>query len=196
MRGRSRIEIPDDLDEATKAAGAQWPQGRWLQIITQTVGCAPTCSFFARCASAKRMMSVASGFGQGGVGIELITPILSNLRGCWGGHHHRKGAREAWRRHAPSFTDCKGSLEHDPDMATTRMEVRQLTGKLLPEFCFDDLPDSRLPVDQFSAIARRELQMMRDEGGQLTAFGVHFFRGSDEIGSWSLDRERADTARI
>jgi hypothetical protein len=94
---------------------------------------------------------------------------------------------------APSFTDWKGSLEHDPDMATTRMEVRQLTGKLLPEFCFDDLPDSRLPVDQFSAIARRELQMIRDEGGQLTAFSVHFFRGSDEIGSWSLDRERAVT---
>jgi hypothetical protein len=48
MRGRSRIEIPDDLDEATKAAGAQWPQGSVLQIITQTVGCAPICLRFLR----------------------------------------------------------------------------------------------------------------------------------------------------
>ena len=76
-----------------------------------------------------------------------------------------------------------------------RMEVRDLTGKLLPEFCFDDLDDPRLPVDH-SAIARCELQMIRHEGDQLTAFSVHFFRGSDEIGSWSLDRERADTAYV
>ena len=77
-------------------------------------------------------------------------------------------------------------------MATTRMEVRELTGKLLPEFCFDDLPDLRLPVDRFSVIARHELRMIRHDGGQLTAFSVHFFRGGDEIGSWSLDRERAE----
>ena len=72
-----------------------------------------------------------------------------------------------------------------------RMEVRDLTGKLLPEFCFDDLDDPRLPVDH-SAIARHELRMIRHDGGQLAAFSVRFFRGSDEIGSWSLDREHQD----
>jgi hypothetical protein len=83
-------------------------------------------------------------------------------------------------------------VAHDPGMANTRMEVLELTGKLLPEFCFDDFPESRLPADRFSAIARRELQMIRHNGGQLTAFSVHFFRGSDEIGSWSLAHERAE----
>jgi len=73
------------------------------------------------------------------------------------------------------------------------MEVRELTGKLLPEFCFDDLDDPKRPVDH-SAIARHELRMIRDHGGQLTAHSVHFFRGSDEIGSWSLARERAEAS--
>jgi hypothetical protein len=93
-----------------------------------------------------------------------------------------------------SFYELERIVGHDPGMAITRMEVRELTGKLLPEFCFDDLPDSRLTVDRFSAIARHELRMIRHDGGQPTAFSVHFFRGSDEIGSWSLARERAEAS--
>jgi len=71
-----------------------------------------------------------------------------------------------------------------------RMEVRDLHGKPLPDFSFD-FDDPQRRVDH-SAIARHELRMIRHDGGQLTAYSVHFFRGAEEIGSWSLNRDRSD----
>jgi hypothetical protein len=48
-----------------------------------------------------------------------------------------------------SIYELERIMAHDPGMATTRMEVRELTGKLIPEFCFDDLPESRLLLIDF-----------------------------------------------
>ncbi|WP_315727578.1 MULTISPECIES: hypothetical protein [unclassified Bradyrhizobium] len=77
-------------------------------------------------------------------------------------------------------------------MAQIRMEVRDINGRPLPDHC-DDFLDLRLPVDH-SRLAQSLLRMIRDDHGQLSARSVHFFRDGEEIGSWSLERERAEMA--
>ena len=78
-------------------------------------------------------------------------------------------------------------------MAQIRMDVRDRFGKPLPDHC-DEFLDLRLPVDH-SRLAQSLLRMIRNDSGQLAAHSVHFFRDGAEIGSWSLDRERAEAPR-
>ena len=77
------------------------------------------------------------------------------------------------------------------DMASIRMEVRDLEGTRLPKYC-EDYDDAGLSVDR-SALARSILRTIR-KAGQLAAYSVHFFRADEPIGSWSLARESRDAA--
>lgn len=67
-----------------------------------------------------------------------------------------------------------------------------MNGRPLPDHC-DDFLDLRLPVDH-SRLAQNLLRMIRDDHGQLAARSVHFYRDGEEIGFWSLERERAEMA--
>ncbi len=75
-------------------------------------------------------------------------------------------------------------------MAQIRMEVRDIDGRPLPGYC-DEFLDLRLPVDH-SRLAQSLLRMIRDDHGQPAARSVHLVRDGEEIGSWSLERERAE----
>jgi hypothetical protein len=76
-------------------------------------------------------------------------------------------------------------------MGLLQLEVRDRSGKPLPQLC-DDFLDQRLPVDH-SRLAQSLLQLIRS-GGQSTAHSVHVLREGREIGSWSLDREGLEAA--
>jgi hypothetical protein len=78
-------------------------------------------------------------------------------------------------------------------MAQIRMDVRDITGRLLPALC-DEFLDLRLPVDH-SRLAQSLLQMIRSERGQSLAHSVHLIRDGEEIGTWSVEHEHADAAR-
>jgi len=75
-------------------------------------------------------------------------------------------------------------------MAQLRMEVRDRFGNPLPDHC-DEFLDLRLPVDH-SRLAQSLLQLIRADTSRLIVHSVHFFRDGEEIGSWSLERERAE----
>jgi hypothetical protein len=77
-------------------------------------------------------------------------------------------------------------------MAQIRMDVRDSQGQPLPALC-DEFLDLRLPIDH-SRLAQGLLQMIRGERGQSAAHSVHLIRDGEEIGSWSLARERAETS--
>ncbi|MGJ4941626.1 hypothetical protein ACQR1W_13715 [Bradyrhizobium sp. HKCCYLS1011] len=93
---------------------------------------------------------------------------------------------------AATFTGRKDLLSFNQAMAQIRMEVRDINGSALPDYCGDFL-DLRLPVDH-SRLAQSLLQMIRDDGGHLVAWSVHFLREGEEIGSWSLKHELAEIA--
>jgi len=78
-------------------------------------------------------------------------------------------------------------------MAQIRMDVRDSQGQPLPALC-DEFLDLRLPVDH-SRLAQGLLQMIRSERGQCSAHSVHLIRDGEEIGTWSVERERAETSR-
>jgi hypothetical protein len=78
-------------------------------------------------------------------------------------------------------------------MAQIRMEIRDRFDNPLPEHC-DEFLDLRLPVDH-SRLAQSLLRLIRSDNSQLAAHSVHFLRDGCEIGSWSLERERAEAAR-
>jgi len=78
-------------------------------------------------------------------------------------------------------------------MAQIRMDVRDSHGQPLPALC-EEFLDLKLPVDH-SRLAQGLLQMIRGERGQSSAHSVHLIRDGEEIGSWSIERERADAAR-
>jgi hypothetical protein len=78
-------------------------------------------------------------------------------------------------------------------MAQIRMDVRDSHGQPLPALC-DEFLDLKLPVDH-SRLAQSLLQMIRGERGQSSACSVHLIRDGEEIGSWSVERERTETAR-
>jgi hypothetical protein len=84
-------------------------------------------------------------------------------------------------------------LSFNPAMAQIRMDVRDITGKPLSALC-DEFLDLRLPVDH-ARLAQSLLQMIRSERGQSAAHSVHLIRDGEEIGAWSLTRERAEMAR-
>jgi hypothetical protein len=87
---------------------------------------------------------------------------------------------------APSFTTLQDVQAIECDMASSlRIEVRDLRGQVLPEFGFD-VDDIRSPGDH-SALARFMLDRLRD-AGRLYAYSVHFIRGSNKVGSWSIER--------
>jgi hypothetical protein len=79
-------------------------------------------------------------------------------------------------------------------MAQIRMDVRDSHGHPLPALC-DEFFDLGLPVDH-SRLAQRLLQMLRDDRGHSAAHSVHLIRDGEEIGCWSLARERAETAQV
>lgn len=73
-------------------------------------------------------------------------------------------------------------------MALIRVEVRDLHGHPLPEFC-DDFLDLHLPVNH-AGLAQSFLRMMRGSGRSgAQVHSVHFVRDGVELGSWSLDQE-------
>jgi len=78
-------------------------------------------------------------------------------------------------------------------MTQIRMDVRDSSGKPLPELCGDIL-DLRLPVDH-SRLAQSLLRILRNDDSRSTAHSVHFYRDGCEIGCWSLDRECAEAPR-
>jgi hypothetical protein len=88
-----------------------------------------------------------------------------------------------------SFTCLKRLLWLLDCMAQLRMEVLDLRGERLQELC-STFDDPQLPVDH-AALAKFHLSIIRD-CGRLSAHSVRFFRESEEIGSWSLDREYAE----
>lgn len=90
------------------------------------------------------------------------------------------------------FTGRKDLLSFYPAMTHIRMEVRDAYGKPLPDYC-DDVLDLRLPGDH-SQLAQSLLHVIRDNGRASAAHSVHFFRNGNEIGSWSLERDRRETA--
>jgi hypothetical protein len=92
------------------------------------------------------------------------------------------------------FTGRQRLLSFNPLMAHIRMDVRDSHGQPLPALC-DEFFDLGLPVDH-SRLAQRLLQMIRDRRVRCAAHSVHLIRDGEEIGSWSLARERTETAAI
>jgi hypothetical protein len=76
-------------------------------------------------------------------------------------------------------------------MTQIRMDVRDITGRPLSALC-DEFLDLRLPTDH-SRLAQGLLRMIRDDRGQSRAHSVHLIRDGEEIGFWSVTRERAET---
>lgn len=76
-------------------------------------------------------------------------------------------------------------------MAFLKLEVRDRFGTPLQKLC-NDFFDMQLPIEP-SRLAQSLLKLIRD-GGQRTAYSVHFLREGEEIGTWSLDRERREAA--
>jgi hypothetical protein len=72
------------------------------------------------------------------------------------------------------------------------MDVRDSTGRPLTALC-DEFLDLRLPVDH-SRLAQGLLRMLRDDRGQSAVHSVHLIRDGEQIGFWSLARERTETA--
>jgi hypothetical protein len=77
-------------------------------------------------------------------------------------------------------------------MAQIRMDVRDSLGQPLLALC-DEFLDLKLPADH-SRLAQGLLQMIRSEHGQSSAYSVHLIRDGEEIGCWSVARERAEIA--
>src|SRR5690349_25127925 len=95
--------------------------------------------------------------------------------------------------HTATFTGRKGLLAFNCAMAQIRMDVRDSHGQPLPALC-EEFLDLKLPVDH-SRLAQGLLQMIRGERGQSLAHRVHLIRDGEYIGSWSVERERADHGR-
>jgi hypothetical protein len=105
-----------------------------------------------------------------------------------------KSALAAAALRAPVIYDFARRASDTMDMASSlRIEVRDLRGEVLPEFGFN-VDDIRSPGDH-SALARFMLDRLRD-AGRLHAHSVHFIRGSNEVGSWSVDHELGYQTRV
>lgn len=76
-------------------------------------------------------------------------------------------------------------------MAQIRIEVRNHLGQKLAKFD-DEVLDLGLPVDH-ARLAQNLLRLIRKDAA--AAHSVHFFREGQEIGAWSVERERAEMPR-
>jgi hypothetical protein len=92
-----------------------------------------------------------------------------------------------------SFTRLQRLPPLDVGMTLLRIEVWDSRGRPLQECCGNfDTP--LIPVDH-SALAKLHLGIIRD-CGRLSAHSVHFFRGGEEVGSWSLDGDYAEATLV